>query len=305
MMNTSKTILFFGTDAFSAPALTALIDVGYSIAAVVTKPDSRSGRGQHLQAPIVKQIAEAHDIPVWQPASLNDIAADIAALGDVAGVLSSYGKIIPADIIALFSPGIINIHPSLLPLLRGPSPIETTILSGDHVSGISIMKLTERMDAGPLYVQQEIGLTGTETSAELYESMASQGAALLIASLDAILDGHAEASAQDESLASYTRLLKKEDSLIDPSSFTATDIERRVRAFITYPKTKVVIGKQLITVLKARAIFESTVAGAGAGASAGLIMTCQNESLLEIEELIGPSGKKMTGQAFKNGYAAG
>jgi len=285
--------------------LTALIDVGYSIAAVVTKPDSRSGRGQHLQAPIVKQIAEAHDIPVWQPASLNDIAADIAALGDVAGVLSSYGKIIPADIIALFSPGIINIHPSLLPLLRGPSPIETTILSGDHVSGISIMKLTERMDAGPLYVQQEIGLTGTETSAELYESMASQGAALLIASLDAILDGHAEASAQDESLASYTRLLKKEDSLIDPSSFTATDIERRVRAFITYPKTKVVIGKQLITVLKARAIFESTVAGAGAGASAGLIMTCQNESLLEIEELIGPSGKKMTGQAFKNGYAAG
>jgi len=304
-MNTSKTILFFGTDAFSAPALTALIDVGYSIAAVVTKPDSRSGRGQHLQAPIVKQIAEAHDIPVWQPASLNDIAADIAALGDVAGVLSSYGKIIPADIIALFSPGIINIHPSLLPLLRGPSPIETTILSGDHVSGISIMKLTERMDAGPLYVQQEIGLTGTETSAELYESMASQGAALLIASLDAILDGHAEASAQDESLASYTRLLKKEDSLIDPSSFTATDIERRVRAFITYPKTKVVIGKQLITVLKARAIFESTVAGAGAGASAGLIMTCQNESLLEIEELIGPSGKKMTGQAFKNGYAAG
>jgi methionyl-tRNA formyltransferase len=303
MMNTSKTILFFGTDNFSAPALTALIDAGYSIAAVVTKPDSRSGRGQHLQSPIVKQIAEAHGIPVWQPASLHDIAADIAALGDVAGVLSSYGMIIPADIIALFSPGIINIHPSLLPLLRGPSPIETAILSGDHVSGISIMKLTQRMDAGPLYVQQEIGLTGTETSAELYESMAAQGAALLIASLDAILDGHAEASAQDESLASYTRLLKKEDSLIDPSSFTATDIERRVRAFITYPKTKMVIGKQLITVLKARAIFESTVAGAGA--SAGLVITCQNESLLEIEELIGPSGKKMTGQAFKNGYAAG
>lgn len=303
MMNTSKTILFFGTDNFSAPALTALIDAGYSIAAVVTKPDSRSGRGQHLQSPIVKQIAEAHGIPVWQPASLHDIAADIAALGDVAGVLSSYGMIIPADIIALFSPGIINIHPSLLPLLRGPSPIETAILSGDHVSGISIMKLTQRMDAGPLYVQQEIGLTGTETSAELYESMAAQGAALLIASLDAILDGHAEASAQDESLASYTRLLKKEDSLIDPSSFTATDIERRVRAFITYPKTKMLIGKQLITVLKARAIFESTVAGAGA--SAGLVITCQNESLLEIEELIGPSGKKMTGQAFKNGYAAG
>ncbi len=296
MMNTSKPILFFGTDRFSAPALEALIAAGASIAAVVTKPDSRAGRGQAVQPSLVKTIAEAHGIAVWQPSSLRDIASDIQALGEVAGVLSSYGKIIPQDIIDLFTPGIINIHPSLLPLLRGPSPIETAILQGDRVSGISIMLLDERMDAGPLYLQQEVSLSEHETANALTERMATLGADLLVSSLDAILSGDAQPSPQEEALATYSRLLKKEDGLVNLLEHTATDIERRVRAFEVFPKTRVELAQGLVIITAARVVAEI--------APKSLTVHCKNETLLEIEELVAPSGKHMTGSAFLNGYAS-
>lgn len=295
MTHTSKTILFFGTDRFSVPALEALIESGVHIAAVITKPDSRSGRGQSLQAPLVKTIAEQHGIPVWQPHSLNDIANDIRSLGDVAGVLSSYGKIIPKHIIALFTPGIINIHPSLLPLLRGPSPIETAIVQGDRISGISLMLLDERMDAGPLYLQQEVPLDEHETAAALTDRMAHLGADLLVSSLESILSGDVQPSPQEEELATYSRLLKKEDGTVDPLILTATEIERRVRAYELFPKTRVVLPQGTVIITKS-AVREMAT-------PKSLVLTCKHDTLLEIEELIAPSGKRMTGGAFLNGYA--
>lgn len=296
MMNTSKPILFFGTDRFSAPALEALITAGAHVAAVITKPDSRSGRGQTLQAPLVKTIAETHGIPVWQPTSLRDIAEDIKGLGDVAGVLSSYGKIIPKDIIDLFTPGIINIHPSLLPLLRGPSPIETALLQGDRVSGISLMLLDERMDAGPLYLQQEVPLGAKETASALTERMAQLGADLLVSSLDAILSGDTQPSPQEEELATYTHLLKKDDGHVNPRNLTAIEIERRVRAFEVFPKTRVELPQGLVIILSARVVDEAV--------PKTFTLGCKHETLLEIEELIAPSGKRMTGTAFLHGYSA-
>ena len=294
MMNTSKTILFFGTDSFSAPALEALIAAGASIGAVITKPDSRAGRGQKLQSPIVKTIAEQHNIPVWQPQSLRDIAQDISAFGEVAGVLSSYGNIIPTDVIRLFTPGIINIHPSLLPLLRGPSPIETALAQGDRVSGISLMLLNERMDAGPLYLQQEVAIGERETAVVLTRRMAMLGADLLVSTLDAILSGDAQPSPQEESLATYSRLLKKEDGLVNPRALTATEIDRRVRAFELFPKIRIELPQGLVTITAVRVVQETV--------SKTLIVPCKHETLLEIEELIAPSGKHMTGAAFLNGY---
>ncbi len=296
MMNTSKTILFFGTDSFSAPALEALIAAGASIGAVITKPDSRAGRGQKLQSPIVKTIAEQHNIPVWQPQSLGDVADDIKALGEVAGVLSSYGKIIPSEIIQLFTPGIINIHPSLLPLLRGPSPIETALVQGDRVSGISLMLLDERMDAGPLYLQQEVALGERETAVALTRRMALLGADLLVSTLDAILSGEVQPSPQEESLATYSRLLKKEDGLVNPRALTATEIERRVRAYELFPKTRIELPQGLVTITAARVIEVAT--------PKSLVIICKHETLLEIEELIVPSGKHMSGAAFLNGYTS-
>lgn len=122
MTSTSHKIVFFGTEDFSLAALTGLIEAGYDIAAVVTKPDTPRGRGQKLTPPAVKALALKHNIAVMQPSNLADIETAIRKIDNPVGVLSSYGKIVPTKIIDLFKPGIINIHPSLLPKYRGPSP---------------------------------------------------------------------------------------------------------------------------------------------------------------------------------------
>jgi methionyl-tRNA formyltransferase len=294
MMSTSKTIVFFGTDTFSTPTLTALINASYSIGAVVTKPDSRSGRGQHLTPPLVKSIAEEHDIPVWQPADLATISDDIRALGDVVGVLVSYGKIVPQSIIDLFSPGIINVHPSRLPKYRGPSPLESAIINGDDSTSISVMLLTAGMDAGPVYGYTDLDLDGTETQASLYETAAELGAETLINLLPLILSGEATSVPQDDDQATYSHLLTKSDSLLDPTALTAAEAERKIRAHNVFPKTKITVHEQTVTVTNAHV----------AAAPTSLSLECKDGAYLIIDELIGPSGRHMSGQDFLNGYAA-
>lgn len=294
MTNTSKTIVFFGTDSFSAPSLEALINAGYSIGAVVAKPDSRSGRGQHLTPPLVKTIAKKHHIPVWQPARLVDIVDDFRALGDIVGVLVSYGKIVPQSIIDLFTPGIINVHPSRLPQYRGPSPLESAIINGDSSTSISVMLLTAGMDEGPVYGYTDLDLNGTETQESLYETAAELGAETLIQLLPLILSGEAAAQPQDDSQATYSHLLTKADSLLDPTTLTAAEAERKIRAHNVFPKTKITTHGQVVTITKARVASEP----------AGLSIECKDGTHLVIDELIAPSGKKMSGQAFLNGYAA-
>lgn len=299
----SKTIIFFGTDTFSASALRSLIEADYEISAVITKPDSKSGRGQQLTAPLVKQIAEEHGIPVWQPTKLMEVSDKIKALkqtNEVIGVLSSYGRIVPQAIIDLFQPGIINIHPSLLPLYRGPSPIETAILNGDSQTGVSIMKLTAEMDAGPVYAQEIYPLDGTETAPYLYETLSALGGRMLIETLPSIIEGNLLPSPQANA-AIYCYLLKKEDALLTPTEMTAVQAERQVRAYLAFPKTKLVIQtrnkNESIIITKAHVL-------TGEPDSKDLTIECKDNSWLVIDELIGPSGRYMSGQAFKNGYTA-
>ncbi|MFZ3009698.1 MAG: methionyl-tRNA formyltransferase [Candidatus Microsaccharimonas sp.] len=292
----SKTILFFGTDEFSVPALQALVDADYSIAAVITKPDSKQGRGQQLTQPLVKQIALERGITVWQPTKLTDIADDIKALGPIAGVLSSYGKIVPQSIIDLFTPGIINIHPSLLPKYRGPSPVETAILNGDSETGVSIMKLSAAMDAGPVYTQEKYPLNGRETAPELRKALSRMGSRLLIDVLPAILDGSSEGMLQDENSASYCRLLTKEDAFLDPSSMGAAEAERQVRAYLSFPRTKMTLLGQSVIVTKTHVSEVPT---------SQLDQRAKDGNFLIIDELIGPSGRQMDAASFLNGYAAG
>ena len=141
MTSISRPIVFFGTEDFSAISLAQLLKHGFPIRLVITKPDSRRGRGKQLCQPAVKQLALTHDIPVLQPTKLRDIIPDIQALDQPVGVLVSFGKIIPQVVIDCFSPGIINLHPSLLPRYRGPSPIESAIANRDTTTGISIKRL--------------------------------------------------------------------------------------------------------------------------------------------------------------------
>lgn len=295
MKSTSTKIVFFGTEDFSLAALTALIEADYSIAAVVTKPDTKKGRGQKLTPSAVKVAATQHNIPVWQPSKLKDITDDIKSLGRVAGVLVSFGKIIPQSTIDLFTPGIINVHPSLLPKYRGPSPIESAILNGDRETGVSIMQLSAEMDAGPVYIAKAYALTSTETSPQLYQTLATIGTDLLLETLPSILDGSLAPLAQDHKKATYCQLLQKEAGILKPGEVSAAQAERQVRAYLNYPKTRHTLQGQHVIIIKAHVSPQQKTP---------LDIKCQDGAFLTIDELIAPSGRTMSGEAFLRGYAA-
>lgn len=293
MKKISKPILFFGTEDFSATSLEKLITAGFNIRAVITKLDSKKGRGHKLTEPRVKTIAKKHNIPVWQPQKVTEIEENIKKIPNVAGVLVSYGKIIPKSMLALFSPGIINVHPSLLPRYRGPSPIESAILHGDEKTGISIMQLTSEMDAGPIYCQKEIPLTSKETRPELYRKLANEGADLLSQNLKAILNQDITPEPQNHRETTYCQLLKKEDGWLKPKEMTADECERRIRAFLGFPRSRLEINGHLCIVTSADVIQDSR---------APLVIRCKDNTLLSIKELIAPSGKSLDADAFLRGY---
>lgn len=292
--NHSTSIVFFGTDEFSLVALQVLFESGYNIAAVVTKPDSKSGRGQALTMPIVKKYAIEHNLKVWQPLKVSEINEKIQALGDnVAGVLASYGKIIPQATIDLFNPGIINIHPSLLPLYRGSTPIESAIKNGDEQTGVTIMQLEAGMDSGPIYGHIIHKLSGHETRPELYQTLARTGAVTLIELLPSILDGSLLPTPQDSSQAVYCSLLTKQDALLNHNDVSAKAAERLVRAHLGFPRTKIEVLRHMIIITKAHVSGEQKTA---------LDILCQDGNYLSIDQLIAPSGKTMSNTDFINGH---
>lgn len=294
MKSTSHPIIFFGTEDFSAVALEGLIAAGFMVAGVVTKPDTKKGRGQKVTPPRVKTIAQAHGIPVWQPTKLQEISESVRELQPVAGVLVSYGKILPQATIDLFTPGIINLHPSLLPKYRGPSPIESAIRNGDPETGVTIMQLSAAMDAGPIYAQEIIRLTGSETQPDLYQTLARTGTDLLVKILPSILSGSTQPVAQDDAVATYCMLLDKQDAFVKPEAMDAVALERRIRAYLVFPKTKLQVGSHTIIVTKTHL---------GDQKKTPLDIECQS-GIVSIDELIAPSGRRMTAEAFLNGYAA-
>lgn len=293
-MSARKPLVFFGTEDFSQPSLEALIRADWPISLVITKPDAPKGRGQHISQPAVKKIADAHSINVLQPEKLEDVSEELRSLQPTHAVLVAYGKIIPAATIDIFPGGITNVHPSLLPKYRGPSPIESVILNRESETGISLMRLTPKMDAGPVYIQQNYPLTGTEDRLELYEKLSQAGAELLINNLQDIVDGSLQPNEQDETQATYSHLLKKTDGLIDWRNDTAQQIERKVKAYLGYPKTRTTIwNKHEVIITKARVAKDED--------DGSLVIRCK-DGYIELLELIAPSGRHMRGADFKLGY---
>lgn len=294
-MNQSSKLVFFGTEDFSLPSLQALVEAGFDIVTVVTKPDSPRGRSKKLVEPAVKRYAMENNIAIMQPSKLSDINDQLADLHADAGVLVSYGKLLPQRTLDVFSPiGIVNVHPSLLPRYRGPAPIEAAIVNGDKITGISIMKLTLGMDEGPVYAQETVELSGNETKPQLTKLLASRGAEFLVKTLPEILSEKISAVSQDNSDVSYTTLISKEDGILDPSTDTAYALERKVRAYLGYPKSRVKIQNTDVIITSVKVV-ESLEAGA-------LVIACSDGTYLEIEELVAPSGKNMDGNAFVRGY---
>ena len=304
MTKISQPILFFGTEDFSLIALQALVEKGFPVAVVITKPDTKKGRGHKLVPPAVKTYAAEHNIPVWQPEKLHDIVDDIKKIHAPVGVLVSYGKIIPQSIIDFFVPGIINVHPSLLPLYRGPSPIEAAILSGDNETGVSIMQLSARMDAGPVYLQESIPLTQTETAPELYRTLGHIGAKLLTDHLPAILDGTLVPVEQHEASASYCSLITKQNGYIDWSVETADTIERKVRAYQPWPQCRASIGHidVILTSLDVNITSPIHVAPGTISVRDNQLSIATKVGTIRINTLKPLGKKEMSADAFINGY---
>lgn len=299
----SKPIVFFGTEDFSLTSLQAIIDAGHPVAAVVTKPDTRSGRGHQLTPPPVKILAEQHDIPVWQPHRLSEIVDPIKQLGDPVGVLVSYGKIIPQHLIDLFTLGIINLHPSLLPIYRGPSPIETAILNGDTQTGVSIMRLSAAMDAGPVYRQIPFKLSGHETAEDLYEKLGTLGTSLLLDILPDIISGAIIPTPQKEIAATYCHLITKNDGVIDWHQ-PAHIIERQIRAYHQWPQSRTTLKHLDVIITGAQSTLTSSPRPAGTIETSGdsLLVHTGDDTALRVLT-IKPIGKKeMPVRAFLAGY---
>ena len=288
-------IIFFGTEDFSAVSLQKLIDKGFEIAGIITKPDSRKGRGQKFQAPKVKQIGEKFNIPVLQPQKMAEITDFVKKFEKPAGVLVSFGRIIPQEIIDLFTPAIVNVHPSLLPKYRGSSPIESTILNGDEKTGVSLMKLSKEMDAGDIYSQEEIELLKTETASDLYKTCGEIGAEMLVRDLPKIISGEIKGLKQDDSQAEYCQLLKKSDALLSRDEQTAEQAEQQIRAFEIFPKSKIKLGEHLIIVKSAKVVSSNPE-------NSPLTLKFAEGTFLKLERLITPNGKETTAESFENGY---
>jgi methionyl-tRNA formyltransferase len=222
-----------GTPTFAVPVLAGLTGLdGYELVGVYTPPDRPAGRGRKAQSSPVKDFALENDLNVLQPASFRstEVQTELAELKPDAIIVTAYGKLLPKPVLDLAPLGCLNVHPSLLPRHRGPSPVATTILNGDQVTGVTIMLLDEGMDTGPLISQHEYLLKGNEMTDQLTTALFELGGKLLKESLPQWQSGELHSEPQDESLASVTRKLVRADGLAD-WSLSADELERRARAF--------------------------------------------------------------------------
>lgn len=294
----ARKLIFFGNerlvsglDYTDTPILKALIASEHEIMAVVA---NNAGTKSRKPKPLeVATLAKSNNIPVHLPARPTDIINELRAYGADAGILVAYGRIVPQTLIDIFPFGIINIHPSLLPKYRGPSPIESAIANGDESTGVSIMSLTKAMDAGPVYHQVEFHLPKYETAPHLSQKLASLASTELLAALPKIFNGTLVAQPQDEALATYCQLLTKEDGRLRPDIQTAVQAERLVRAYKAFPKTRFSLHGHDIIVTRAHLVDTQTTP---------LDVVFKDGAILSIDELVAPSGKTMSADAFIKGY---
>ncbi|MGD8374102.1 MAG: methionyl-tRNA formyltransferase [Candidatus Woesebacteria bacterium] len=296
-MTKSSSLIFFGNERLStgflpngAPTLQRLIDNGYNIAAVAANYEKGTSRkARKLE---IAEVAKRHGIPVLLPEKPAEIYDQLRSYDAAAGILVAYGKIIPQSIIDIFPHGILNIHPSLLPEYRGSTPIEQAIIDGKATTGVTIMSLVKAMDAGPIYTQKEIKLNQKETKQELSEHLLNIGGELLLKVLPDILQNKATPTPQDETKASFTKQIKKQDGIVNWQE-PAQLIERKIRAYAEWPKSRTNIFGHDITIVKARQAKNEF--------DGHLVMPCR-QGFIEIQEVTAPSGRNMDSEAFLRGY---
>ncbi len=231
-------IVFCGTPEFAVPSLQALLNSRHQLTAVYTQPDRPAGRGQRLTASPIKELALANQLAIYQPETLKN-PVEVQQLQNLAPdllVVVAYGLLLPKSVLAIPRYGAINVHPSLLPRWRGSTPIQSAILAGDTSTGVSIIQLTPRMDAGPILFQTHYPLNFQETSGQLHDALAEQGAQALLATLDLLTVQGWQGTPQDENQATYTQKISKSDAQIDWQR-PADELARMIRAYNPWPVT--------------------------------------------------------------------
>ena len=300
-------VVFFGTPDFSVPTLKLLTNnPELEIILVVTQSDQPSGRGKKIIASPIKQLA--HDLKLKISTDLKTATTEIIDLKPDLGIVVAYGEFLPEKLLNAFKFGCLNIHPSLLPLYRGPAPIPACILNGDAETGVSIMKLDKEMDHGPIIVQEKFKLTGTETTATLLDKLSIVGGELLIKTLPLYLAGKITPQEQNHNLATFTELLKKEDGKLDLSQ-PAEKLARQIRSVLPWPsaETEITIKNKVVKlkVLQAEAITlenNKKTASEWLVENNQLIIVCGNNSGLNLK-LLQPLGKNpQSARDFINGY---
>ena len=229
-------IVFFGTPQFAVPTLEALIASRHRVPLVVTQPDKRRDRGQKVTDGPVKATARAHDVPVFQPDRLRapEVAATLQQHSPDLAVVAAYGKLIPKDLLSLPRFGMLNVHASLLPKYRGAAPVHRAIMNGETETGVTIMQVVEALDAGDMLARSVRAIDADETSEQLEQALAQDGARLLLDVLDQLDAGTLRAEPQDESASTYAPRLRKEEGVIDWTQ-SARRIHDQVRGLYPWP----------------------------------------------------------------------
>ena len=229
-------IVFFGTPQFAVPTLEALLGSRHQVPLVVTQPDKRRDRGQKVTDGPVKAAARAHGVPVFQPERLRDpdVAGALRRHAPDLAVVAAYGKLIPSDLLTLPRLGMLNVHASLLPKYRGAAPVHRAIMNGEAETGVTIMRIVEALDAGDMLAKSVRVIGSDETSEQLEQALAHDGASLLLDVLDQLEAGTLRAEPQDESASTYAPRLRKEEGLIDWTQ-PARRIHDQVRGLYPWP----------------------------------------------------------------------
>lgn len=297
----SLNVVFMGTPDFAVPCLEALLREGYPVSGAFSQPDRPKGRGMNLLPPPVKELALAHDIPVFQPLKLRDgtVLRQLEELRPDVIVVVAYGRILPPDILALPPLGCINVHASLLPRLRGAAPIQWSIIRGETETGVTTMHMAEGLDTGDMILQRSTPIDPEETAGELFERLSAMGAELLIETLRQLEAETAPRMAQDDTLATLAPPLQKEEARLDFSKSPA-EFCQLVRGCHPAPGAHTLFDGRPLKVHRA-AIVEGLSGRPGQLLDAKRLIAGCGDGAVELLS-VQPQGKKpMEGKAFLNG----
>jgi len=297
-------IVFMGTPEVAAFSLERLLEGPESAIGVVTQPDRPSGRGQRTIPSPVRKLAQRHNVPVLAPEKMRDpsFLDEFKKWAPDLIVVVAYGRILPRPILELAPHGCLNVHYSLLPKYRGAAPVAWAIINGEKQSGVTTMRLVEKMDAGPIFIQRALPIAEDETRISLQAKLAPLGAELLRETIAGLKTGKLMPRDQNESEASYAPILKREDGLID-WKLTAAALERRVRGLAPWPSAFTYIAGSFLKIHRARVVERGIEAAPGEVVKADKdgLWVAAGEGALSLEEVQLENKKRMTAAEFLNG----